>query len=102
MLNDTFSLPQAAPQLVQCVGGVMVGMKDEANDVWAAATVLFQLLMSGHPKWEKEVGPFMFGPRREDMKSYKQTDQQAWNNFGREKIMAEQKLWARPWLMINV
>jgi len=92
VLNDTFSLPQAAPQLVQCVG----------KDMWAAATVLFQLLMSGHPKWEKEVGPFMFGPRREDMKSYKQTDQQAWNNFGREKIMAEQKLWVRPWLMITV
>ncbi|KAA6426479.1 MAG: hypothetical protein FRX49_03590 [Trebouxia sp. A1-2] len=96
VLNATFSLPQAAPQLLQCFGKgkEMKAMKDEVNDIWAAATVLFQLLMSGYPEWEKQAGPFMFGPTDEDMRSFKRTDQQAWYDFGRDKIMAEQKLWA--------
>ncbi len=76
----------------------MEAMLDEPNDIWAAATVLFQLLMSGYPEWENEFGPFMFGPSDEDMTTAnRMTDRgQEWKDFVREKIMAEQKLWVRP------
>ena len=35
----------------------MEAMLEEPNDIWAAATVLFQLMMNGYPEWEKESGP---------------------------------------------
>ncbi len=81
----------------------MEGMADEANDIWAAATVLFLLLMSGYPELEKEVGPFMFGPTDADMVTANRMPDrgQKWKHFMREKITTEQKLWVRLWLMTS-
>lgn len=81
----------------------MEGMVDEPNDMWAAATVLLQLLMSGYPEWEKQFGPFMFGPTDADMvTAARMPDRgQEWKHFWREKIMTEQKLWVRLWLVIS-
>ncbi len=76
---------------------------DEPNDIWAAATVLFQLLMSGYPEWENKFGLFMFGPTDADLVTANRMPDrgQKWKDFMREKIMTEQKLWVRPWLMIS-
>lgn len=35
--------------------------------MWAAATVLFELLMSGYPAWAQQHGPLMFGPSMADL-----------------------------------
>lgn len=94
-LNGSFSLPQAVPQLLCYFGGrVMVGMVDEANDMWAAATVLFQLLMSGYPEWESKFGLFMFGLTDAALVTANRLPDrgQKWQENMRGKIMTE--LWA--------
>ena len=83
----------------------MEGMVDEPNDIWAAATVLFQLLMSGYPEWENKHGLFMFGPTDADLVTANRMwpdHGQKWKDFVREKTLAEQKLWVNPWLVITL
>lgn len=93
MVNGNYTLPNAAPQLL-CHVGDMQPMLDEPNDMWAAATVLFQLLMSGHLEWEKGHGPFMFGPNDQDMiAAFKLPDAMESAEFVRSKIEAEQRIW---------
>ena len=79
----------------------MVGMVDEANDMWAAATVLFQLLMSGYPEWESKFGLFMFGLTDAALVTANRLPDrgQKWQENMRGKIMTE--LWVRLWLMIS-
>ncbi|DBA99522.1 TPA: hypothetical protein ACH3X3_012106 [Trebouxia sp. C0006] len=71
----------------------MVGMVDEANDMWAAATVLFQLLMSGYPEWESKFGLFMFGLTDAALVTANRLPDrgQKWQENMRGKIMTE--LW---------
>ena len=78
----------------------MVGMVNEANDMWAAATVLFQLLMSGYPEWESKSGLFMFGPTDAALVTANRLPDrgQKWKEVMQEKIMTAQKLWVRLWL----
>ena len=45
----------------------MQPMQDEPNDMVAIGTVLFHLLISINPQWDKQHGPFMFGPSDQDM-----------------------------------
>ena len=93
MLNVNYTLPQAAPQLLRHMED-MQPMPDEPNDMWAAATVLFQLIMSAHQEWEKEHGPFMFGPTDQEMATaYKLPDEMEATAFLKSKIEAEQEIW---------
>ena len=72
----------------------MQPMLDEPNDIWAVGTVLFQLLISAYPPWDRDVGPFMFGPTDQDMEeSSKLSDRQEWATFTRSKIQAGHELW---------
>ena len=93
VVNGNYTLPNAAPQLLRQVDD-MQPMLDEPNDMWAAATVLFQLLMSGHLEWEKRHGPFMFGPSDQDMiAAFKLPDEMESAELYRSKIEAEQRIW---------
>ena len=93
MVNGNYTLPNAAPQLL-CHVGDMQSMLDEPNDMWAAATVLFQLLMSGHLEWEKGHGPFMFGPSDQQMiAAGKLPDEIESIDFVCSKIEAQQRIW---------
>ena len=75
----------------------MEPMLDEPNDMWAAATVLFELLISGLPDWEKQHGPFMFGPSRADMlEGVKLQDEHELRAFCIGKTEAAHDLWVRP------
>ena len=93
MVNGSYTLPQAAPQLLRHVGD-MQPMLDEPNDMWAAATVLFQLLMSAHLEWDKGHGPFMFGPSDEEMIAVeKLPDEMESIDFVCSAIEAQQRIW---------
>ena len=81
----------------------MEGMVDEPNDMWAAGTVLFQLLMSGYPEWENKHGGFMFGPTDADLVTANRIPDRGQRlDCIRDKILAEQKLWVRPWLILTL
>lgn len=71
-------------------------MSDTPNDMWAAGTVLFQLLMAGSPKWHNDFGPFMFGPLSQELLDCSQlASQQAQLDFQRVAIDRQHKLWVR-------
>ena len=91
-----FTSLHAAPQLLQFVGREMQAMADEPNDMWAVGTVLFQLLMSGHLPWERQFGPYMFGPSLQDMvEGDKLPDGRELVAFICSKIRPQQELWVR-------
>ena len=93
-MNSGITPAHASPQLVQFLDREMQPMLDEPNDIWAVGTVLFQLLISAYPPWDREVGPFMFGPTDKDMvESLKISDRQERATFTRGKIQAGQELW---------
>ena len=74
----------------------MQPMPDEPNDMWAAATVLFQLLMAGDSAWQKEFGPFMFGPLpQECLESLQLVSGQDKREFQRGAVDRRHKLWVR-------
>ena len=78
----------------------MQPLQDEPNDMWAVGTVLFQLLISINPEWDKQHGPFMFDPSDEDMlEGASMQDEHKRALFTRDKIVAEQALWVRLWLV---
>ena len=79
----------------------MEPMMDEPKDMWATATVLFELLISGFPDWERQHGPFMFGPSKTDLlegAKLQDTDEQRAFSIG--KTQAGHELWVRPCLRL--
>lgn len=72
-------------------------MLDEPNDIWAAATVLFELLISGYPVWAEQHGPFMFGATMADMMEGNKLQDEEWMAFAVGQVVAAQELWVRPY-----
>ena len=69
-------------------------MLDEPNDMWAVATVLFELVMSGYPDWTQQHGPLMFGASPADLAAgAKLQDQEEWMAFSVGRIKAAHELW---------
>lgn len=76
-------------------------MQDPPNDMWAVGTTLFQLLMSGHPAWKEEFGPFMFGPSDHDTAEREELqNEKEWVALTAPKIQAQQELWVRLWCQV--
>ena len=97
LVNDSFTLAHASPQLLQMVGtGQPQAMPDQPNDIWAVGTTLFELLMSGHRAWAKEFGTFMFGVSGKDLVEANQLQSNKEQNaFKARKILEQQGLWVR-------
>lgn len=72
-------------------------MLDEPNDMWAVATVLFELLISDYPAWDQQRGPFMFGPNDSDRLEARKLKGPESLAFSRDRIKAEQDLWVGIW-----
>ena len=62
LLNAAFTPPYASPQLICFFGLVKQAMVDEPNDMWAAAMVIYQTIISADAKGLKDHGDWMFGP----------------------------------------
>ncbi len=71
-------------------------MQDEPNDMHALGAVLFQLLASIDPVWQRQHGEWMFGPMNKDIREYiKLKKEGKQESFTRAVLQREHKEWVR-------
>ena len=74
----------------------MQAMVDEPNDMWAAAMVIYQTIVSADAKGLKDHGDWMFGPTGLQYEQIVQLrSKQEQDNAVRNAIQQEQQLWVR-------
>ena len=74
----------------------MQAMVDEPNDMWAAAMVVYQCIISADAKGLKEHGDWMFGPTELQYEQIgQQPSKQEQDAAVRNAIQQEQQLWVR-------
>ncbi len=97
VLNTGFTLTYGAPQLIEYMGvGPPKPMQDEPNDMHAVGVVLFQLLASIDPVWQRQYGEWMFGPMNKDIMEYiKLKKEGEQKSFTRAVLQKEHKEWVR-------
>ncbi|KAL0023582.1 hypothetical protein WJX77_004121 [Trebouxia sp. C0004] len=74
----------------------MQAMVDEPNDIWAAAMVVYQTIISADAKGLKDHGDWMFGPTALQYEQIvKLPIKQEQDSAVRQAIQQEQQLWAK-------
>ncbi|KAA6427173.1 MAG: hypothetical protein FRX49_02930 [Trebouxia sp. A1-2] len=94
LLNAAFTPPYASPQLICFFGLVQQAMVDEPNDMWAAAMVVYQTIISADAKGLKDHGDWMFGPTALQYEQIVQLPSKEQDSAVRNAIQQEQQLWA--------
>ncbi|DBB03944.1 TPA: hypothetical protein ACH3X1_013020 [Trebouxia sp. C0004] len=94
--SEAFTPPYASPQLIRFFGLVMQAMVDEPNDMWAAAMVVYQTIISADAKGLKDHGDWMFGPTALQYEQIVQLpNKQEQDSAVRHAIQQEQQLYVR-------
>ena len=70
-------------------------MVDEPNDMWAAAMVVYQTIISADAKGLKDHGDWMFGPTALQYEQIVQLPSKEQDSAVRNAIQQEQQLWVR-------
>ena len=79
----------------------MQAMVDEPNDMWAAAMVIYQTIVSADAKGLKDHGDWMFGPTGLQYEQIVQLpSKQEQDNAVRNAIQQEQQLWVRRQMLV--
>ncbi len=93
LLNAAYTASYAAPQLIRFYGRLAKAMLDNPNDIWAAATVIYQVVTSASDTREAP-GDCMFGPTMQQIDELmKLASKKERNRFLRKAIQQEQALW---------
>ncbi len=93
LLNAAYTASYAAPQLIRYYGRLVKAMLDNPNDIWAAATVIYQVVTSASDTREAP-GDCMFGPTMQQIDQLmKLASKKEQNRFLRKAIQKEQALW---------
>ena len=93
LLNAAYTPAYAAPQLIKYYGRLVKAMLDSPNDIWAAATVIYQVVTSGSPTKEAQ-GDCMFDPTMHQVdQMMKLPSKREQNRAFRKAIQKAQSLW---------
>jgi len=90
LLNGAYTASHAAPQLIRYYGRDAKAMLDNPNDIWAAATVIYQVVTSA----VSAPGACMFDPTTQQIDQImKLRSKEKQDRALRKAIQEEQTLW---------